>query len=78
MILVGFSQTVLLDSLEIYYSSHPHTPWKSAPLDPQPLEFPEPLNGGGGVWMFTETTYSFFHEGVNGVNLFLRLVDSFS
>ena len=35
-ILVGFPQTVLLDPLEIYYSSHPDTPWKFASLDPHP------------------------------------------
>ena len=60
-------------------------------LPPHPLEnctsrLPPPRisstipwgGGGGGIWMFSKTTYSFFHEGVNGVNWFLRLVDNFS
>ena len=34
-ILVGFPQTVLLDHLEIHYSSHPYTTWKFATLYPQ-------------------------------------------
>ena len=46
-ILVVFPQAVLLDPLEIYYSSHPNTPWKFAPLDsPPPLEPPVTFHGG--------------------------------
>ena len=32
--IVGFPQAVLLDPLEIYYSSHPDTPWKFGSSSP--------------------------------------------
>ena len=48
-------QAVLLDPLEIYYSSHPDTPWKFASLDPHPLELPVTFHGGGMdiFWNYT-------------------------
>ena len=50
-ILVGFPQAKLLDPLEIYYSSHPDTPWKFAPLDPPPpLELPVTFHGGMDIF----------------------------
>ena len=54
-ILVGFPQAVLLDPLEIYYSSHPNITWKFAHLDPHPPGTSSNLPWGE-VWIFSGTT----------------------